>query len=602
MDRAGGRLRAVCARLARGGGALALVVGQLLAAPLAPALAAPRAAPADAGDRSAGVEEAPCAALARAAVDGAPVEGLVITAARAVPAGSSIDMRDGAVTLPAHCLVEGHYGEYAGAIGGPYRTGFQMRLPRDWNGRFLFEGGGGSNGIIRAAIGLNGPGNVPALLRGYAVITQDSGHDNSRNAVPDHGGDLVFGFDPAARRNYGHASLKASYDLGRHLIRSYYGRDSDVNFFWGCSKGGQEGMAFAQRYPDAFDGIVAMAPGFSLPRAAVAQAWDTQHMASVLRQRGITPSMATLSQAASPAQLAIVAQTITATCDADDGAADGIIGAIGLCTSARVVPALRERQCDGDGQGDCLDGALIDALAAIMDGVRDSGGRPLYAPFPWDTGIAGPGWAAWKVGIEGRSPALNVVLGAGSLAAVFTSPPTALTADATQLLQWQLAFDFDRGAPKIYAAAAPYATSAWDDVGMRSPDLAAFRARGGKLIVPHGMSDPVFSAYDTIAWWEEVDRLNAGRAADFVRMFPVPGMNHCGGGPATDRFDSLGALEAWVLRQQAPDMIAARAGDDTPWPGRERPLCPYPQVALASNGTFACKPAPAGARTGHQPR
>jgi poly(3-hydroxybutyrate) depolymerase len=164
------------------------------------------------------------------------------------------------------------------------------------------------------------------------------------------------------------------------------------------------------------------------------------------------------------------------------------------------------------------------------------------------------------------------------------------------VLAWQLAFSFERDAPKIYAAGGAFETSAWSDVGMRSPDLAAFRAHGGKAIVPHGVSDPVFSVLDTIAWWKEVDRRNKGRAADFARVFPVPGMNHCGGGQATDRFDSLTALENWVLKGSAPASILAVAGAETPWPRRARPLCAYPKVARYSGKgdinkaeNFACK-------------
>ena len=124
---------------------------------------------------------------------------------------------------------------------------------------------------------------------------------------------------------------------------------------------------------------------------------------------------------------------------------------------------------------------------------------------------------------------------------------------------------------------------------MRSSDLTAFRANGGKLIVPHGVSDPVFSILDTINWWKEVNRANKGRAADFARVFPVPGMTHCGGGAATDRYDSLTALEDWVLKSKAPAEIKATAGTATPWPGRERPLCPWPGVARdTGGGKFVC--------------
>src|SRR5690606_283341 len=113
---------------------------------------------------------------------------------------------------------------------------------------------------------------------------------------------------------------------------------------------------------------------------------------------------------------------------------------------------------------------------------------------------------------------------------------------------------------------------------------------------PHGVSDPVFSVNDTVAWYREVDRLNAGEAASFVRVFAVPGMAHCAGGPATDQFDAFEALVAWVEQGSPPDRILATAGPNTPWPGRSRPLCPYPQVArytgegsLEEAASFRCE-------------
>jgi feruloyl esterase len=327
-----------------------------------------------------------------------------------------------------------------------------------------------------------------------------------------------------------------------------------------------------------------MAPGMSLPRAALAEAWDTQALAGITKARGEELSIVSLQKLIEPAQYQLVAEATLAACDKLDGTEDGIIGAVGQCTTERVLPELRKRAIAPE---------QIDALVKIMDGARDSSGKQLYARWAWDSGIASPGWAVWKTGLEQGPPALNVVLGAGSLAAVFTTPPTALSTDPEALLAWQLAFDFDRDAAKIYAVAPPYSTSAWQDVGMRSTDLATYRAHGGKLLVPHGVSDPVFSVLDTIDWWKEVDQRQGGTASDFVQVYPVPGMNHCGGGHATDRFDSLGALERWVEEGEAPEAIAATAGPDAPWPGRAMPLCPYPKLAVKqADGQYACQTKP----------
>ena len=158
-----------------------------------------------------------------------------------------------------------------------------------------------------------------------------------------------------------------------------------------------------------------------------------------------------------------------------------------------------------------------------------------------------------------------------------------------------LNFNFDTDAPKIFAESGTYAKSAWDFMMASSADLSAFKAHGGKLLVTHGVSDPVFSVNDTIAWLNEVNKANKGKAADFVRFFAVPGMNHCGGGPATDRFDAFSALVAWVEKNTAPELIIATAGAGTPWPGRTRPL-PVSAIAkykstgsIEDAGSFVCK-------------
>ena len=357
-------------------------------------------------------------------------------------------------------------------------------------------------------------------------------------------------------------------------------------------------MAFAQRYADRFDGISAGAPGFALPRAALAEAWDTQQFARLLpHEPAKAPAFPALSSAFTDADFSVVRSAILMACDALDGARDGMVADPHACTTARVAPELRKRACQGDSRPRCLAPAKLDALLAVIGGPRSPSGERLYAEWPWDPGIAEMGWRIWKVGAPGgRPPALNVVLGAASLASVFTVPPTSLPGDPQVLFEWQLAFDFARDAGRINARDGEFVHSAWDDVSARSPDLDAMRARGGRLLVWHGVADPVFSANDTAAWWNEVHARYRGEESKFVRYFPVPGLNHCGGGAATGEFDALGALVKWVEQGEAPTRILARAGHDTPWPGRQRPLCAWPQVAhyrgkgsLESADSFDCK-------------
>jgi feruloyl esterase len=496
--------------------------------------------------------------------------------------GTTLTSPMGETSLPRHCEVVGVMHERAGVDGQQYAVRFKLRLPVTWNERFFFQGGGGTNGQIGNAAGMIAPGQPTALDRGFAVVSQDSGHDDARNSMPERGGPVAFGFDPQARADYGGASLEPVAEAAKALIRAYYDRAPERSYFVGCSKGGQEGMMLAQRYPEVFDGIVAGAPGFSLPRAAVAEAWDTQAFASLIETAGgAKPDANRLSATFSDAQFARVRSAVLAACDADDGVEDGITGDWSACTWPRLEPKLEEQVCSN--ADDCLSQAQVQVLERVYAGPKDSQGNVLFSSWALDAGVGSEGWRVWKIGPAGGGfPGINVAMGAPALAAIFTTPPTALGPDPSAAFEYALRFDFDADAPKIYATNETFARSAWDDIGARSPDLSAFRARGAKMIVPHGVSDPVFSVNDTVAWYREVDELNAGEAAQFVSVFPVPGMAHCAGGPATDHFNAFDALVAWVEEGTAPDRIIATAGPPSPWPGRTRPLCPYPQVARYS--------------------
>ncbi|MGN6421902.1 MAG: tannase/feruloyl esterase family alpha/beta hydrolase [Asticcacaulis sp.] len=497
-------------------------------------------------------------------------------------------------SLPAHCDITGVLAERTGVDGQAYAIRFHLRLPEHWNKRFYFQGGGGTDGDLGDAIGRMG--DTSALAQGYAVESQDSGHDNARNTRPDHNGASAFGFDPEGRLNYGRASLKASAEAARRLIVRYYGLKPRYAYFVGCSKGGQEGMAFAQYYPDMFDGIIAAAPGFALPRAALAEAWDTQVFGRLVTPPGQAFNAMNLYKAFSSGDMALVRKAVLEACDKDDGLEDGMVADTAACTTAKVEPQLRAKICTGEKAEGCLSAAQVKALILSHNGPKTSAGRSLYAAWPWSAGVSAEDWRIWKIGSSnGQVPPLNVILGGGALAGIFTTPPTAMPADPMTLGRYLWSFDFDRDAALIYTTGGAFRTSAWSDISAHSANLSAFKARGGKLIVPQGASDPVFSLEDTVAWYDEVDQRNGGRAADFVRVFPVPDMGHCSGGVATDQYDAFSALTAWVEHGIKPDEIIATAGPATPWPGRTRPLCPWPKVARYQGGdpekaaSFACR-------------
>ncbi len=493
------------------------------------------------------------------------------------PQGTQIRTMMGPQALPGHCEIVGSLQERTGVDGQRYAVRFHLRLPEHWNGRLLFEGGGGTEGDLGAAVGAIGAG-PPALMQGYATVSQDAGHDNATNTDPQHGGPVAFGFDPQARANYGGAALGVIADTAKAALRNFYGQPPSHSYFYGCSKGGQEGMQFAQRFPAQFDGIVAGAPGFALPRAAIAEAWDTQAFSSMLpAAKRATPGA--INSSMTDPQFETLRQAILAACDADDGVKDGITANVGACKWQKVARQLRKHLCASQPEAGCLMPGQIEALQRIFGGPRTKSGGSLYADWPIDAGAGSPGWRQWKIGsADGRGPSINVAMGAPALAAVFTTPPTALPADIGASLRYALNFDFDRDAPRINAIAPPYTTSAWADISAHSTDLSKFKALGGKMIVFQGASDPVFSLNDTLAWYRQLNSEQHGSAGAFVRVFPVPGMGHCAGGPATDQFDALAALVDWVEHGAAPASLLARAGPGTPWPGRSRPLCAYPQM------------------------
>ena len=527
--------------------------------------------------------EQKCTALTSAAQ--LPNPTTAITSAVLKPPSAAVTRGRGSIpALPEHCEVRGKMNDRTGANGQHYAINFHMRLPTAWNGKFFFEGGGGSNGNIGDALGnLQGQQPTNALVLGYAVVSQDSGHSNAVNNDPKLNGTQTFGFDEQARLDFGYNSYDQVTQAAKALIRDYYGKPPDRSYYVGCSEGGREAMMMSQRFPDYYDGILACSPGFKLPKAAVAEAWDTQAFAAVAKAEGIDDPNGEpfLNKTFTDQDMILIANTILAACDKLDGLADGMIANFPACKPTVVKPKLEDLTCKGPKDAGCLTASQISAVEKVFGGAKNSKGEALYADWAWDAGIGNPGWRVWKVGMFGAptNSAINATLGSGAVSAVFTTPPTPVVSGGAAPLAYMLHFNFDADAPKIFAESGTYSKSAWDFMLASSTDLSAFRKHGGKLLMTHGVSDPIFSVNDTIAWLNEVNKINKGKAAEFVRFFAVPGMNHCGGGPSTDRYDAFGALVSWVENKTPPERIVATAGPMTPWPGRTRPLCRYPAFA-----------------------
>jgi feruloyl esterase len=461
--------------------------------------------------------------------------------------------------LPAHCLVQGRIEPRTGADGKPYAINFEMRLPEKWQRRLLFQGGGAMDGFLANALGRITVTNAtakPALSRGYAVVSMDGGHQ---------GLDASFARDQQARLDFAYAAIGKVWKEAKAITRQYYRQPAQYTYFMGCSNGGREAMIAAQRYPTEFDGIVAGNPGFRLSCAAVSQAWDSQVLMSIAPRD--PQGRPVLAQGFRAVDLQLVAARVIETCDALDGLRDGLINNHRAC---KFDPNVLE--CTPGQDAHCLRKEQVDALSKLFAGPRNSAGKSLYSSWPFDSGIAADGWRAWKLGFStdaAKPDALNIVLGADSLKNYFMTPPNN-SFDT-------LAFDFDRHMDRIAQ------TGALNDAA--STYMTTFKARGGKMLIYQGVSDPVFSANDISTWYEQLEHdTDAGDAAqtrEWARLFMVPGMTHCGDGPALNEFDPLAAIESWVEHGRAPDSMPATG---RAFPGKTQPLCPYPQFAKYIGG------------------
>lgn len=506
-----------------------------------------------------------------------------ITAVTTVAAGT---LTVAGKPVPEHCRVQGSmYSRVSAVDGNNYAIGFEMRLPIAWNGRFLHQGNGGLDGAVSTATGATGGGPLThALFQGFAVLSSDAGHAGALGAA--------FGIDPQARLDYGYQAVGKLTPMARSVIAAAYDKGPDRSYFAGCSNGGRHAMVAATRYANDYDGILAGAPGYNLPKAALA------NMAGAQLYAGVATNPADLSTGFTTAERTLVGAAVLARCDVLDGASDGMVLNTAACQIAfsldRDVPT-----CAGARDGTCLSAAQKTAIGKIFSGPTTSNGTRIYASFPYDPGIAGSGVPFW----EFFAP---LVLDSGAMAHVFKVPPTSPAGFNGPA--FTLSADLDLLAQQILATDTLYTESSMSFMTPPTPaNMATLRDRGGKIIVYHGVSDPIFSVDDTEAWYTGLQAVNLGYAQAFARFFRVPGMNHCSGGPATDQFDALTALVDWVEYGRAPDRIVASArgagnpggaNADLPagWSAtRTRPLCPYPQAAqyiggdVESADSFACQ-------------
>ena len=446
------------------------------------------------------------------------------------PPGSSTPLE-----VPSFCRVVG--------VTAP-AVGFEVWLPEDWNGKFQGVGNGGMAGTIGYSA------MATALNRGYATASTDTGHTV---------GDVSFDASWALGRHdlvedFGHRALHLTTVNGKAVTDAFYGSPPRYSYYVGCSKGGQQGLMEAQRYPDDYDGLIAGDPANNWTRFyAGAHLWYS--LALLKDPDSYLP----------PEKLPLLGAAVNEACDALDGVEDGVLNDPRRCD---FDPAVLTCGRDDD-PASCLTVKQVAAVKAIWSGVEGSTGEPVY-PGLVPGGEASPGgWSRWVTGAE-PFEGLHARAALGFFKYMVFEDP-----------DWDFrTFDYETDLPFALEKVGPALDS--DD-----PDLRPLRDRSGKLIVYHGWSDPDISALASIDYYEDVVSVVAdGRGyeaglsdtQEFFRLFLVPGMGHCRGGPGPDEFDALTALEAWVEQGVAPERIQASKIDDGVVV-RTRPLCPYPEVA-----------------------
>jgi feruloyl esterase len=453
-------------------------------------------------------------------------------------------------SLPAHCRVDGVVDERTGVDGVIYGIRFALALPDEWNGRFLFQGGGGLNGSVGNPVGNGAAGGTAALTRGFAIVSTDTGHQGG-------GFDASFMADQQAALDFLYAANTTLTPIAKAMIETHYGRPIDYSYFVGCSTGGREGMIMSQRNPTFFDGIVSGAPAMRTGHSNMSLAYINAAFSEFApRDESGRADPATLFSAA---DRTLIMDAMLAACDANDGLEDGMIFATQACA---FDPA--ELACGSARTDACLAPNQVAGLAKAFLGPIDSEGNQVYPPFPWDAGLNASG---------GGLP--------GILASGGVSPVQAQRTSGV--------FDVD-------AEAHALASDSLGRIGdSLLPNLSTFQQRGYKILFYHGMSDPWFSGHDTRLYYERLAQVNGGADAvrEFSRLFLLPGMGHCAGGAAAlDRFDLLTAIVDWVERDVAPDRVASTGNA---FPGRSRPLCGYPEYAHYAGGdpdaagSFECR-------------
>jgi feruloyl esterase len=431
------------------------------------------------------------------------------------------------------------------------RVAVWIGLPVEgWNGRFQGSGGGGfSGGSPR--------GSLQPTAQGFAAGSTDTGHEGNR---------ATFALDERARLNWqlirdnAHLGIHEMTRVGKAVTKAYYGVAPKYSYFNGCSTGGRQGLMEAQRYPEDYDGVLSGCPAINWPKLHVEQLWGPL----VMNQS---------NHVVASCKMETARQASVAHCDPLDGVTDGVIEDPRKCSfEADSLVGSSSPGCGVITKDDA------DIIAKIWQGPRRQDGSFLWYGLTYGADFAG----------------LNRVAG---------DPPEPQAMGITQdWFRYYLAqdpnFDWKTVDYDAYERFWEQSGEQFGEViGTDNPDLRAFRDRGGKIVMWHGLVDPVIYPGGSIDYYERVVEEMGGRVktAEFFRFFLAPGVAHCGRGDGPPPSGHYEALIRWVEKGEAPDTLNAAKLEE----GRvvrSRILCPYPQTAAykGSGSTdeatnFACR-------------
>lgn len=486
-------------------------------------------------------------ASACAAMASRPLQDGTVTLAALVPAGTVV----GGATLPEHCRITATLEPRVGVDGVNYSTNFELRLPTVWNERFYFQGQGGSGGSVAPALGTQQPiGQAPALGLGFAVVSFDGGHQ---------GTNVTFGLDPKARRDFAYNAMDIVTVASKKLVGQYYRKDPVFSYAAGCSNGGRQVMNLSQRFPTYYDGILAGAATYRLSAGFVESAWGIQAVHEAAPDNGAGGRIH--ANAFSDSDLALLSADLLRVLDGQDGLVDGAISNTNASQFANYDPG--RLQCTGAKNPDCLSAQQVSAMRKLHAGVRNSAGQQLYGSWSWDPGISGAQWRQWKLGSSqtGVPNSIRAAYADTQIGYLYLNPAE----PGFQALKLDVDVD-----PQRMARSGP-------EMDANNPDLTAFARNGGKIMWYHGMIDVSSPASEIVAYHGRMAAATRGVAAkDFARVFLVPGLGHCGGGPGLGNFPALTSLMDWVEKGVAPERMVA-TGPTVP--GRSRPICAWPRWA-----------------------